>query len=96
MYDRQLRKLQKTRHLADIKRMILSNPVFKNLGDRDQKTLAKLVYKAEWIELYARERDILRVNDSFDEIIDAINQAFDSEHPDDDDDFDRNGRNDKN
>lgn len=90
MYDRQLRKLQKTRHIADIKRMILANPIFRNLDERDQKKLALLVYKAESLELYARERDIMRVNDSFDEIVDAINLALRSD--DEDDDFDGRDR----
>lgn len=89
MYDRQLRKLQKTRHMADIKRMILANPIFKNLSERDQKKLALLVYKAESLEMYAREKDIMRVSDSFDEIIDAINLAL---SPDPDDEDDENGR----
>lgn len=92
MYDRQLRKLQKTRHLADIKRMILANPIFKNLDERDQKKLSKLIYKAESLELYARERDIMRVNDSFDEIIDAINLALGPDNLDEDDEFGGNNR----
>ena len=72
MNDRQLRNLQKNRHLADIKRMILSNPLFKNLDERDQKKLAKLIYKAETIEMYAREQDVYRVNQSFDQIVNAV------------------------
>lgn len=72
MNDRQLRNLQKNRHLADITRMILSNPLFKNLTERDQKKLAKLIYKAETIELYARERDVYRLNQSFDQIVNAV------------------------
>lgn len=72
MNDRQLRNLQKTRHMADINRMILGNPLFKNLSERDQKKLAKLVYKAETTEMYLRERDIYRVNQSFDQIVEAV------------------------
>lgn len=77
MNDRQLRALQKTRHMADIKRMILANPLFKNLEERDQKKLAALIYKAESIEMYARERDIYRVNQSFDQIIAAVGLVLD-------------------
>lgn len=72
MNDRQLRNLQKNRHMADINRMILSNPLFKNLTERDQKRLAKLIYKAETVELYARERDVYRINESFDQIVNAV------------------------
>ena len=72
MNDRQLRNLQKNRHMADITRMILSNPLFKNLTERDQKKLARLIYKAETIELYARERDVYRLNQSFDQIVNAV------------------------
>jgi TRAP-type C4-dicarboxylate transport system substrate-binding protein len=72
MNDRQLRNLQKTRHMADINRMILANPLFRNLSERDQKKLAKLVYKAETVEMYVRERDIYRVNQSFDQIVNAV------------------------
>lgn len=72
MNDRQLRNLQKTRHMADIRRMILGNPLFKNLTEKDQRKLAALVYKAETIEIYAREREVYRVNDSFDQIVQAV------------------------
>jgi TRAP-type C4-dicarboxylate transport system substrate-binding protein len=74
--EKQLRKLQKQRHLYDIKMMILSNPIFKNLNDKDQNTLTKLVYKAEMIELYMRDRQILRINDSFDDIVENINELL--------------------
>lgn len=83
MNDRQLRNLQKTRHMADIRRMILSNPLFKNLTDRDQAKLAKLIYKAESIEMYARERDVYRLNQSFDQIVNAVGLVL-SEMIDDD------------
>lgn len=72
MNDRQLRNLQKTRHMADINRMILCNPLFKNLSERDQRKLAKLVYKAETTEMYLRERDVYRINQSFDQIVAAV------------------------
>lgn len=72
MNDRQLRNLQKTRHMADINRMILVNPLFKNLSERDQRKLAKLVYKAETTEMYLRERDVYKINRSFDQIVAAV------------------------
>jgi hypothetical protein len=77
MNDRQLRALQKRRHMADVRRMILSNPLFKNLEERDQTKLAKLIYKAESIEIYGREREIYRVNQSFDQIVTAVGIVLD-------------------
>ena len=67
-----LRRLQKQRHLYDIQRMILANPLFKNLGARDQKTLQRLIYKAELAEMFMRDRNVVRINQSFDEIVDAV------------------------
>lgn len=77
MNERQLRALQRTRHMADIRRMILTNPLFRNLQERDQTKLAKLIYKAESIEIYARERDIYRVGQSFDQIVAAVGLVLD-------------------
>lgn len=72
--------------MADIKRMILSNPLFKNLSERDQNKLSKLIYKAETIEMYAREREVYRVNQSFDQIVAAVglvlNEMVDEEEED--------------
>jgi CRISPR/Cas system CSM-associated protein Csm2 small subunit len=83
-----MRKLQKQRHLYDIKMMVLSNPLFKNLSERDQKKLVGLIYKAEMMESYMRDRQIIRINDSFEEIVESvaemINQAM--EDPDDEED----------
>jgi hypothetical protein len=67
-----LRRLQKQRHMYDIQRMILANPLFKNLGARDQKTLQRLIYKAELAEMFMRDRNVVRINQSFDEIVDAV------------------------
>lgn len=87
--ERQLRKLQKQRHMYDIKLMILSNPLFKNLSDWDQRKLAKLIYKAEMTEVFMRDKQIIRVNESFDEIVDsianALNESFKDEEDEDDD-----------
>jgi TRAP-type C4-dicarboxylate transport system substrate-binding protein len=87
--ERQMRKLQQQRHLYDIKLMVLNNPLFKNLSERDQKTLVKLIYKAEMIEVFMRDRQIMRVNDSFDDIVESVaNMINDVLDQDDDEDFD--------
>jgi TRAP-type C4-dicarboxylate transport system substrate-binding protein len=75
--ERQLRKLQKQRHLYDIQMMVLSNPLLKNLGKRDQKVLVKLIYKAEMVEIYMRDKQIVRVNESFDDIVDSVARMLD-------------------
>lgn len=67
-----MRKLQKQRHIYDIQMMVLSNPLFKNLNKRDQKQLVKLIYKAEMIETYMRDRQIVRINDSFEDIVENV------------------------
>lgn len=72
-----LRRLQKQRHMYDIQRMILANPLFKNLGARDQKTLQKLIYKAELAEMFMRDRNVVRINQSFDEIMDSVMDMID-------------------
>jgi TRAP-type C4-dicarboxylate transport system substrate-binding protein len=72
-----MRKLQKQRHLYDIQMMVLSNPLFKNLNKREQKKLVKLIYKAEMIESYMRDRQILRVNESFDDIVENVARMLD-------------------
>lgn len=92
MNERQLLKIQKQRHMSDIIIMLLNNPMFKNLTERDQKKMAKLIYKAEMIEMHARNRRIMRVNESFQDIITAImnNDDFiDLAIDDDDEDDDR-------
>ncbi len=84
-----MRKLQQQRHLYDIKLMVLNNPLFKNLSERDQKKLIKLVYKAEMMEVFMRDRQIMRVNDSFDDIVENVaNMLNDALNGDEDDDFD--------
>ena len=67
-----LRRLQKQRHLYDIQRMILANPLFKNLNQKDQKTLQKLIYKAELAEMFMRDRSVVRINQSFDELVETV------------------------
>lgn len=70
--ERNLRRLQKQRHLYDIQAMIMTNPLFKNLGKKDQKKLQKLIYKAELAEIYLRDRNVVRVNQSFDQIVQGV------------------------
>jgi predicted aminopeptidase len=92
--ERQLRRLQKQRHLYDIQMMILSNPLLKNLSKWDQKTLIKLIYKAEMIESYMRDKQIIRVNDSFEEIVENVarilDDAMDQRARDEDEDPENN------
>jgi hypothetical protein len=86
--ERQLRKLQKQRHMYDIQQMILSNPLLKNLGSRDQKTLQKLIYKAEMIEVFMRDKQIVRVNESFEDIVNSVADMLDDAFRQDDEDED--------
>jgi hypothetical protein len=72
-----LRRLQKQRHLYDIQRMILANPLFKNLNQKDQKTLQKLIYKAELAEMFMRDRNVVRINQSFDELVNTVLDMID-------------------
>ena len=98
MNERHLLKIQKQRHMSDIFIMLLNNPLFKNLENKDQRVMARLIYKAEMIEMHARDRALMRTNDSFQDIIDAINNSISSEYGDDflddplDDDDDKPSR----
>jgi TRAP-type C4-dicarboxylate transport system substrate-binding protein len=92
--ERQMRKLQKQRHMYDIKMMVLSNPIFKNLSERDQKKIVGLIYKAEMMEMYMRDRQIVRINDSFEDIVEGVARMLDEvderdrrERDEDDEDF---------
>lgn len=84
-----MRKLQKQRHMYEIKMMILSNPLFKNISEWDQKRLAKIIYKAEMVETYMRDKQIIRINDSFEEIVESVanmlNDAIGEEEDDEED-----------
>lgn len=84
MNQRQLLKIQKQRHMSNIFIMLLNNPLFKNLTDRDQRKMARLIYKAEMIEMHARDRALVRTNQSFQNIIDALNNAIVNEYGRDD------------
>jgi hypothetical protein len=69
MNERQVRKVQKNRHMTEIQLNIAANSVFKNLNHRDRSKLAKIIYKAEMVEFYIREKDLNRVNTAFQEMI---------------------------
>lgn len=72
--------------MYDIKLMILSNPLFKNLSEWDQRKLAKLIYKAEMTEVFMRDKQIVRINESFDDIVDSIANALNESLGDEDED----------
>ena len=89
-----MRKLQKQRHIYDIQMMVLSNPLFKNLNKREQKQLVGLIYKAEMMETYMRDRQIVRINDSFEDIVESVARMLDEvderdrrDRDEDDEDF---------
>ena len=84
--EKQLRRLQKQRHMYDIQQMILNNPLLKNLNNRDQKILRKLLYKAEMVEMFMRDKQLIRVNESFDDIINKFSVMFDEVIRDEDED----------
>jgi hypothetical protein len=88
--ERQLRKIQKQRHMSNIFIMLLNNPLFKNLSDRDQRKIAKLIYKAEMIDRYARDKETVSVNVAIQDIISSLNAALqdDNELSDEEDNED--------
>lgn len=90
--ERQMRKLQQQRHMYDIKMMVLGNPLFKNLSERDQRKLVKLIYKAEMIETFMRDKQIVRINDSFEEIVENVANMLNDAMRDQDDDEDDDRR----
>lgn len=57
--------------------MVLANPLFKNLNQKDQKTLQKLIYKAELAEMFMRDRNVVRINQSFDELMESVLDMID-------------------
>ena len=76
--------------MYEIKMMILSNPLFKNISEWDQKRLAKIIYKAEMVETYMRDKQIIRINDSFEEIVESVaNMLNDAMGEEEDDEEDR-------
>jgi hypothetical protein len=86
--ERHLRKLQKDRHLAEISYNLLSNATFKNLSRRDRWKLAKIIYRAELLEIELRSKDSNKVMNAFKELMDNINiQIIDARDEDYDEDF---------
>jgi TRAP-type C4-dicarboxylate transport system substrate-binding protein len=80
--ERKLRRLQKQRHMYDVQMTILSNPLLKNLSKRDQRSMAKLIYKAEMTEMFMRDRSMLKVNQTFDDIIEKVFDILDESRDD--------------
>jgi hypothetical protein len=87
MRERYIRKLQKNRHLAEIAFNILSNPVFKNLTRAERGRMAKLIYKAELMELEVKSKDMAKTMTSFQDMIKNIQVQLLDELDEDDDDF---------
>ena len=84
--ERQLLKIQKQRHFSEIRIMLMNNTLFKNLSEREIRQMIKLIYKAEMIEIHARDKRIVRVNESFQDIMNAIMNSPDFIDEDDDKD----------
>jgi len=80
--------------MAEILLSINGNSIFKNLSIRDKQKLCRLIYKAELIEMHIRDKDVIRVSQSFQEIIaNALMQVdlddlLDDDKDGDGDDFD--------
>lgn len=87
MNERQVRRVQKNRHMTEIMLNIAQNSVFKNLSQRDRIKLAKIIYKAEIVEFYIRERDLNKVNSAFQDMIANALNNLEFLEDDDDDDF---------
>jgi myo-inositol-1-phosphate synthase len=87
MRERYIRKLQKNRHLAEISFNILANTTFKNLTARERKQMAKLIYKAELLEMEIKSRKVAETMKSFKDLMDTIDmQLKDGDFGDDDED----------
>jgi myo-inositol-1-phosphate synthase len=87
MRERYIRKLQKNRHLAEIQFNILANVTFKNLTARERRQMAKLIYKAELLEMEVKSRKIADTMKSFKDLMDNIEmQIKDDKFLDDEDD----------
>jgi hypothetical protein len=67
--------------MYDIQMMIMNNTLFKNLDSRDQKVLQKLIYRAEMTEMFIRDRSLMRINESFEKIIEDVLDKMDAEDP---------------
>jgi hypothetical protein len=90
MRERYIRKLQKNRHLAEINFNILANVTFKNLTPRERRLMAKLIYKAELLEMEVKSRKVAETMKTFKDLMDNIELQMkndDAFGDDDDDDF---------
>jgi myo-inositol-1-phosphate synthase len=89
MRERYIRKLQKNRHIAEISFNILGNVTFKNLSPRERKQMAKLIYKAELLEMEVKSRKVAETMKTFKDLMDNIEmQIKDGNFLDDEDDDD--------
>lgn len=88
MNERQVRKVQKNRHMTEIQLNIAANSVFKNLSHRDRAKLAKIIYKAEMVEFYIREKDLTKINTAFQDMIANALMNIDASFEEDDEDED--------
>ena len=88
MNERQVRKVQKNRHMTEIQLNIAANSVFKNLSHRDRTKLAKIIYKAEMVEFYIREKDLTKINSAFQDMIANALMNIDAAFEEDEDDED--------
>jgi myo-inositol-1-phosphate synthase len=87
MRERYIRKLQKNRHIAEIQFNILANVTFKNLTSRERKQMAKLIYKAELLEMEVKSRKVAETMKTFKDLMDTIEmQIKDDKFLDDEDD----------
>lgn len=87
MRERYIRKLQKNRHLAEISFNILNNSTFRNLTRAERGRMAKLIYKAELMELEVKSKDVAKTMNSFQDMIKNIQVQLLEELDEDDDDF---------
>jgi predicted secreted Zn-dependent protease len=87
MRERYIRKLQKNRHLAEISFNILTNSTFRNLTRAERGRMAKLIYKAELMELEVKSKDVAKTMTSFQDMIKNIQVQLLDELDEDDDDF---------
>jgi hypothetical protein len=91
MRERQIRKLQKNRHLAEIGFTLLQNPTFKNLSRADRYKMAKLIYKAELIEVEIKSKDLSKTLSAFQDMISQITSTMVDDDDEDEDGFGEGG-----
>jgi len=85
--EKQIRKLQKDRHLAEIAFTLLRNPTFKNLSRSERHKMAKLIYKAELLEMEIKSKDMSRTLLAFQDLINQVeSQMIEGSDDDEDDD----------